>query len=218
MRFRDRVEAGRCLAECLLHLRDAKPVVLALPRGGVPVGLPVALALGAPLDLLMVRKIGAPGDSEYGIGAVVDGQHTEIVLDEEAVREFRLPPGYIEQQRAHELEEMRRRRALYLRERPPVSLVGRTVILVDDGIATGVTVRAALLGLQRSGAARRVLAAPVAPPEVAEALRASCDEAVFLDEPELFKAVGAFYDDFRQVSDAEVIELLDRAAASRWPG
>ena len=218
MRFRDRAEAGRCLAERLLHLRDAQPVVLALPRGGVPVGLAVAKALGAPLDLLMVRKIGAPGDPEYGIGAVVDGHQPEMILDEETVRELRVSRGYIEQQRARELAEMRRRHALYLRGRPPVSLEGRTVILVDDGIATGVTVRAALVGLQRSGAARRVLAAPVAPPETAEALRPSCDEAVFLDEPELFYAVGAFYDDFHQVSDAEVIELLDWAAASKRMG
>lgn len=218
MKFRDRAEAGRYLAERLLHLRDARPLVLALPRGGVPVGLSVANALGAPLDLLMVRKIGAPGDPEYGIGAVVDGHQPETILDEEAVRELRVPPGYIEQQRAHELEEMRRRHALYLRGRPPVSLEGRTVILVDDGIATGVTARAALLGLQRSGAARRVLAAPVAPPETADALRRSCDEAVFLDEPELFYAVGAFYDDFHQVSDMEVIELLDQAAASGRAG
>ena len=166
----------------------------------------------------MVRKIGAPGDPEYGIGAVVDGHQPEMILDEEAVRELRVSQGCIEQQRARELAEMRRRHALYLRGRPPVSLEGRTVILVDDEIATGVTVRAALLGLQRGGATRRVLAAPVASPEIAEALRRPCDEAVFLDEPELFYAVGAFYDDFHQVSDAEVVELLDRAAASRRTG
>ena len=136
----------------------------------------------------------------------------EMLLDEEAVRDLRVSQGYIEQQRECELEELRRRRAPYLCGRSPVSLEGRTVILVDDGIATGLTVRAALLRLQRSGAARRVLAAPVVPPEVAEALRPACDEAVFLEEPKLFHAVGAFYNDFHQVSDAEVIELLDRAA------
>jgi len=216
MRFRDREEAGRLLGERLLHLKDAAPVVLALPRGGVPVGLPVAEALGgAPLDLLLVRKIGAPWHEEFGIGAVVDGHQPETVLDERTVEALGVPRDYIERTAARELREIERRRALYLRGRPPVDLAGRTAIVVDDGVATGGTVRAALQALRRAGAARRVvLAVPVAPPDTAEALRALCDEAVFLATPRDFVAVGTFYADFRQLDDAEVMALLDRADAA----
>ncbi|HEY8612378.1 MAG TPA: phosphoribosyltransferase [Roseomonas sp.] len=215
MMFRDRAEAGRHLAERLLHLKDADPVVLALPRGGVPIAVPIAEALGAAVDLLLVRKIGAPGHSEYGIGAIVDGHQPQTVLDEEAVRQLGVQQSYIAQESVRQLNEIERRRAQYLHGRQPVGLQGRTVILVDDGIATGVTARAALLGLERSGAARRILAAPVVPPEVAEMLRPLCDEAVFLAEPATFSAVGAFYEDFHQVTDAEVTALLDQAAAWR---
>jgi putative phosphoribosyl transferase len=217
MRFRDRAEAGRRLAERLLHLKDTDPVVLALPRGGVPVAVPIAEALGpAPLDLLLVRKIGAPGNPEFGIGAVVDGHRPEIVLNEEIVESFGISRGHIERQRASELREIERRRALYLHGRRPVDLAGHTAVVVDDGVATGGTVRVALQALAKAGAARRiVLAVPVAPPEAAEALRALCDEAVFLDTPAEFYAVGDHYDDFRQIEDEEVVALLDSAAEWR---
>jgi putative phosphoribosyl transferase len=217
MRFRDRAEAGRRLAERLLHLKGTDPVVLALPRGGVPVAVPIAEALGpAPLDLLLVRKIGAPGNPEFGIGAVVDGHRPEIVLNEEIVESFGISRGHIERQRASELREIERRRALYLHGRRPVDLAGRTAVVVDDGVATGGTVRVALQALAKAGAARRiVLAVPVAPPEAAEALRALCDEAVFLDTPAEFYAVGDHYDDFRQIEDEEVVALLDSAAEWR---
>jgi putative phosphoribosyl transferase len=216
MRFRDRAEAGERLAERLMHLKQAAPVVLALPRGGVPVALPVARALGAPLDLMLVRKIGAPGNPEFGIGAVVDGQNPATVLNEDIIESFGITRDYIERQRAQELREIGRRRELYFQGRRPVELAGRTAILVDDGIATGGTVRVALQALAASGAPRRiVLAVPVAPPEAAQALRAHCDEAVFLDTPAGFHAVGAHYDDFRQVSDAEVVALLGAAEANR---
>jgi putative phosphoribosyl transferase len=223
MRFRDREEAGRLLAQHLLHLKDTDPVVLALPRGGVPVALPIAEVLGgAPLDLLLVRKIGAPFNPEYGIGAVVDGDQPETVLNEDAVRALGVPPDWIARESARELEEIERRRALYLRGRRPAGLRGRTAVVVDDGIATGGTVRVALQALARSGAPRRiVLAAPVAPADTAAMLRESCDEAVFLHTPEDFGAVGYSYDDFRQIEDAEVIALLDCAntgEASRRPG
>lgn len=211
MRFRNRAEAGRLLARHLGHLRDAAPVVLALPRGGVPVGCEVAKALAAPLDLLLVRKIGAPGYPELAAGAVAE-QDSAMLINEDVVRELDIPRAYLEEEAARQRAEIRRRRALY--GRLPVPLEGRSVILVDDGIATGATVRAGLQALARSGAARRiVLAAPVAPPGVAEMLRAICDEAVFLAMPERFGAVGNFYEDFTQVEDAEVIALLRRQDA-----
>jgi putative phosphoribosyl transferase len=213
MMFRNREQAGRELARRLLHLKDAEPVVLALPRGGVPVALPIAEALGAPLDLLLVRKIGAPGHPEFGIGAVVDGRRPETVLNEEVVRMFAIPRSYIEGEVARELSEIERRRALYLRDRTPVDPRGRTVIVVDDGIATGGTVRVALQALARSGVGRCVLAVPVAPPDTVEALGALCDEAVFLATPAAFGSVGAYYEDFRQLEDAEVIEQLNRASS-----
>ena len=186
--------------------------MLALPRGGVPVAFEVAEALGAPLDLLMVRKIGAPGCAELAVGAVVDGAQPVTVVNDDVMRDFGISRAFLEEQAAHELAEIERRRALYLRGRPPLALAGRTVIVVDDGVATGATVRVALQALARTGAARRVLAIPVAPAEVAEVLQVLCDEAVFLATPVHFDAVGAFYDDFRETADAEVIALLERAA------
>jgi putative phosphoribosyl transferase len=215
MRFRDRAEAGRQLAELLRHLKDADPVVFALPRGGVPVAMPVAEALGAPLDLLLVRKIGAPGQPELALGAVVEGEPPQTVVNDEIVGMLGVPADFVTEQAADQLAEIERRRRLWLRGRAPVSPYGRTAILVDDGIATGATVRAALLGLKRAGAARRVLAVPVTPPEVADALRRECDEAVILAEPPAFGSVGAVYDDFRQIEDSEVTALLDGAATWR---
>jgi putative phosphoribosyl transferase len=213
MIFRNREEAGRQLAQHLLHLKGTRPVVLALPRGGVPVALPIAEALDAPLDLLLVRKIGAPGQPEFGIGAVVDGHQPEIVVNDDIVRMLRIPEAYVADQAAAELREIERRRAAYLRGRQPTDLRGRTVIIVDDGIATGGTARVALQALGRTGAARRVLAVPVAPADTAQELRGLCDEAVVLDTPAGFGSVGAYYQDFRQLEDAEVIALLDRAAS-----
>lgn len=210
MVFRNRAEAGRRLAERLLHLKGANPVVLAIPRGGVPVGCPIADALGAPLDLLLVRKIGAPGQPELALGAVVDGDPPHTVLNDGIVQALGVPPDEIAREAARQLDEIARRRRLWLRGRPAVPIRGCTAILVDDGIATGATVRAALAALERSGAARRVLAAPVAPRGTAEALRALCDAAVFLAEPNDLGSVGAFYSDFHQLGDAEVVALLDR--------
>ncbi|MFC0387611.1 phosphoribosyltransferase [Muricoccus vinaceus] len=213
MMFLDRADAGRQLAQSLLHLKVQDPVVLALPRGGVPVGYEVAEALGAPLDLLLVRKIGTPGQAELAVGAVVDGARPEMVINEDIVRQLGVPASYLEQEAARQLAEIERRRAAYLRGRPPVALEGRTAIMVDDGIATGATARASLRALAASGTARRVvLAVPVAPAEIVKALSALCDEAITLSTPEDFRAVGLHYGDFRQTEDAEVIELLDRAA------
>ncbi|SHJ13405.1 putative phosphoribosyl transferase [Roseomonas rosea] len=213
MRFHDRADAGRQLARRLSHLHDEHPVVLALPRGGVPVAAEIATALGAPLDLLLVRKIGSPGQPELAAGAVVGGPQPEILRNEEIIRQLRIPDDHIEQEAARQLAEIERRRMVYGRGRPPVPIRGRTVILVDDGIATGATMRAALRALAAGGEARRVvLAIPVAPPELAGPLGTLCDEAVFLHTPADFMAVGRFYEDFRQTEDSEVIALLDGAA------
>ena len=218
MVFRDRAEAGRRLAERLLHLKGAGPVVFALPRGGVPVASPVAEALGAPLDLLLVRKIGAPGQPELALGAVVEGDPPQTVLNDEIVADLGVPPGFVAREEARQLDEIGRRRRLWLRGHPAAQPRGRTVVVVDDGVATGATVRAALLALERAGAARRVLAAPVAPRDTAQALRRLCDEAVFLAEPERLGSVGACYGDFHQLDDTEVAALLDRAAEGRKGG
>ncbi|KAH7716748.1 hypothetical protein AAVH_15841 [Aphelenchoides avenae] len=161
--FTDRREAGRKLAERLQHLKSEKPVVLALPRGGVPLAYEVAKVLEAPLDLLMVRKIGAPGHEEYGVGAVVDGASPQMVLNEEAVRMLHISREYLENTKRRELDEIVRRRAKYLKGHPPIPVEGRTCIVVDDGIATGYTARAALESLKQSGAKRAILAVPVAP-------------------------------------------------------
>jgi putative phosphoribosyl transferase len=209
--FADRSEAGRALARRLLRFRDARPVVLALPRGGVPVGYEVAQVLDAPLDLVLVRKIGAPFQPELAIGAVVDGRRPETVLNEEMVREFQTPGSYIAEQSARKLEEIERRRELYLAGRARAPIEARTAIVVDDGIATGATMEAALHATRRANPKRLVLATPVAPPDTIERLRPQADEVVCLATPRLFDAIGSFYEDFRQLSDEEVVDLLQQA-------
>ena len=209
--FVDRVEAGRLLGQRLAALRLVDAVVLALPRGGVPVALEVARALHAPLDLLMVRKIGAPGQPELAVAAVVDGDHPQTVIDEETLRLSGADRAYVDAEAAQALKEIERRRALYLRGRAPLPLAGKSVVLVDDGIATGTTVRAALKALQRCNVARLVLAVPVAPADTVAQLRAEVDELVCLSQPAFFHAVGLHYRDFHQIDDDEVIALLDAA-------
>jgi putative phosphoribosyl transferase len=209
--FQDRADAGRQLVPRLMTYAEQSPVVLALPRGGVPVAFEVAKALRAPLDLIFVRKIGAPGHAEFGLGAVVDGAHPQVVLNEEALDRLRVPPGYIEDENQRQLQEIERRREHYLAGRRPVDVEGRVAIVVDDGIATGGTVRAALKGLSRARPARLILAVPVAPADTIERLRTEADEVVCLLTPEPFYAVGEHYDDFRQTSDREVTTLLDEA-------
>ena len=210
--FRDRTDAGRKLARALSHLKPAKPIVLALPRGGVPVGFEVANALGAPLDVILVRKIGAPDQPELGLGAVVDGENPQLVLNEELVALVRPGRRYLETEEKRQLAEIERRRALYRPGRAPMSLEGRTVIVVDDGIATGGTMKAVLQALKNARPARLVLAVPVAPPDTLNELSPLADEVVCLMTPEPFYAVGGYYRDFTQTTDEEVIDLLARAA------
>src|SRR5215210_3619947 len=209
--FRDRADAGRQLVPRLRTYAAQNPVVLALPRGGVPVAFEVAQALRAPLDLIFVRKIGAPGHAEFGLGAVVDGAHPQVVLNEETVDRLKVPPRYIREETQRQLREIERRREHYMAGRPPIDVAGRVAIVVDDGIATGGTVRAALKGLSRVRPARLILAVPVAPRDTIEQLRTEAEEVICLMTPEPFYAVGEHYDDFHQTSDREVTTLLDEA-------
>ena len=187
-------------------------MVLALPRGGVPVGFEVARALDAPLDLVLVRKLGAPFQPELALGAVVDGGRAETVINEDMVREFQIPKSWVAEESARQLEEIERRRSLYLVGRTRVPLEGQTAIVVDDGIATGATMEAALHATHRARPKRLVLAVPVAPSDTIERLRSQVDEVVCLATPRAFGAIGWFYEDFRQLSDEEVVGLLRRAA------
>lgn len=215
--FASRSEAGKLLAARLKHLKADSPLVLALPRGGVPVAYEIARAFGAELDLLMVRKLGAPGNPEFAIGAIVDGADPQLVVNPDAMSLIG-PNGaaYLERERRIQLAELERRRRAYLGERQPVPITGRTVIIVDDGVATGATISAAIRGARQAGPARLVLAVPVAPHETARQLRMLCDELVVLALPEPFISVGQHYRDFTQTSDAEVIRLL--ALTRGWAG
>ena len=215
--FEDRRDAGRRLAAALGHYRESRPVVLALPRGGVPVGFEVAKALAAPLDLLLVRKLGAPGHEELGLGALVEGDPPQLVLNPEVIRAVDPPPGYIEAEKQRQLLEIERRRREYVGERPSVAVEGRTVIVIDDGIATGGTVRAALRGVSQRRPERLVLAVPVAPADSLGELAAECDDIICLATPEPFFAVGTHYRNFTQTEDDEVIRLLGEARKSLIP-
>jgi putative phosphoribosyl transferase len=219
--FKNRTEAGRKLAARLLEYKNQQPLVLALPRGGVPVAYEVAAALDAPLDVIVVRKLGAPGQPELGIGAVVDGDHPQSVLNEDVMSLLHVSDAYLAREVAVELQEIRRRQERYRGGRPPAPIEGRTVIVVDDGIATGGSVRAALRGVRRAHPRRLVLAVPVAPPDTIAALQAEADVIVCLNAPEFFHAVGQFYANFTQTTDEEVIELLEaarlRSQTSRAP-
>ena len=206
-------EAGKQLADRLLTFKDKHPVVLALPRGGVPVGFEIARVLEAPLDLVLVRKIGAPYQEELAIGAIADGEHPELVTDPALIADLDVSPEYLEQAKSAALQEIERRRRAWFGDRPSVDVAGRTAIVVDDGIATGATMRVALRATRRRKPARLVLAVPVAPPDTIEELRQEVDEAICLDTPADFFAVGQFYRHFPQLRDDEVTALLDRARA-----
>jgi len=214
-RFSDRSEAGRALAARLAEMKIADPVIFALPRGGVPVAAEVARALNAPLDLLLVRKIGVPWQPELALAAVVDGDDPQVVIDEEVQEQSGVSRTYIDGEAKEQLREIERRRAVYLQGRSPVAVENRTAIVVDDGIATGTTVRAALKALRRRKPARLILAVPVAPPETIDALAADVDQIVCLEQPSPFYAIGLYYIDFHQVSDEEVMAALAAATPLR---
>jgi len=210
MPFTDRIDAGRRLAKALSGYKSDKPIVLALPRGGVPVAAEIATALDAPLDLILVRKIGVPFQPELAMGAVVDGAAPVTVRNEDVIKLAGISEQDFAAVRDEQLKEIERRRKAYLGDRPHPELAGRVVIVVDDGIATGATTRAALQAMRLRKPRKLVLAVPVAPTETLQKLRGEADEIVCLEDYEEFGAIGFFYADFRQTSDAEVIDLLAR--------
>lgn len=213
--FMSREHAGRELALRLQGMDIRDPVVLALPRGGVPIAAEVARALHAPLDLLLVRKIGVPSMPELAAAAIVDGERTELVLNEAVMDAAGLTKGDIDTLAKEELAEIERRRRQYLSDRAPVSVRGKTVIVIDDGIATGTTAKAALQALRRRATKAMILAVPVAAPDALKDLAANADQVVALQQPAHLNAIGQFYSDFHQLSDDEVIKALQ---ASDHPG
>ncbi len=207
MPYRDRADAGRVLAGMLSAYANREDVlVLALPRGGVPVGYEVAQALRAPLDVFLVRKLGVPGQEELGMGALATGGVR--VLNDAVLRSLDIPPDVVEAVTARERNELERRERLYRDDLPPPNVRGRTVILVDDGLATGSTMRAAVTALRRQGPARIVVAVPAAAAATCNELRAEADEVVCPATPEPFYSVGAWYEDFAQTTDQQVHDLL----------
>jgi putative phosphoribosyl transferase len=210
--FADRMEAGERLGEGLRSLAGSNAVVLAIPRGGVIVGEAAARALGAPLDVVVPRKIGAPGNPELAIGAVAPGIR---VLDRRMVGGLGVSDAYLDREIAAQEAEIERRQRAYRQGRPPQPVEGRVAIVVDDGVATGSTAIAALRWARDQGAERVVLAVPVAPPQSLERLRAEADDVVVLETPSPFFAVGEWYRDFDQTTDGQVVEALARSAGTR---
>ena len=211
MIYEDRRDAGQRLARELAHYKKDDPVVLALPRGGVVVAAEIADALHAPLDLVLVRKIGVPFQPELAMGAVVDGRHPHIIRNEDIIVATGISEDAFDRVCEVELSEIERRRKLYLAGRRRADVRDRVVIVVDDGIATGATTRAALEAIRERKPRKLVLAVPVAPTSTLEELSGLVDEIVCLQSHEPFYAIGAYYEDFRQVSDGEVIDILSRA-------
>ncbi len=215
MSFRNRSDAGRQLAKALAGYKDQQPVILALPRGGVPVAAQVAAALNAPLDLILVRKIGVPFQPELAMGAVVDGGAPIVVRNEDVIRLAGIDESEFKAVCDEELAEIERRRQRYLGNRKHVDVSGRTAIVIDDGIATGATTRAALRATRMRKPKRLVLAVPVAPTDSLSELRHDADDVVCLEDHEFFGAIGVYYADFSQVPDEEVIEILKQFPVQR---
>lgn len=216
MRFRNRRDAGQQLVRHLRRLAKQRPVVVGLPRGGVPVAHEVARALGAPLDVLVVRKLGCPWQPELGLGAI--GEQGTRLLNAELVRRTGVSPEEIEAVARREGEELERRVRRYRGGRAPLDVEGRVVVVVDDGLATGFTARAAIEVMRARGARRVVLAVPVAPADSVAELQETADEVVCVQVPRQFYAIGQFYDDFTQTSDEEVARLLADSRAGEGAG
>jgi predicted phosphoribosyltransferase len=217
MPFRDRADAGRRLAEALARYKDQHPIVLALPRGGVPVAAEVARILDAPVDLILVRKIGVPYQPELAMGAVVDGPEPLVVRNEDIIKIAGVSETEFGRIRDRELAEIQRRRSRYLGDRPHPEFDGQVVIVIDDGVATGATTRAALRAVRARNPKRLILAVPVAPTDSLQELSDEADDIVCLEDYESFMAIGVYYSDFRQVSDEEVTEILARFPAHAAP-
>ncbi len=215
MPFENRSAAGRTLAAALASYKGQQPVILALPRGGVPVAAEVAAELDAPLDLILVRKVGVPFQPELAMGAVVDGSSPIVVRNEDVIREAGIEEQEFDAIRDRELAEIERRRLRYLGTRERAEIAGRTAIVIDDGIATGATTRAALRATRTRQPRKLVLAVPVAPMDALVAMREEADEVVCLEDHELFGAIGYYYRDFRQISDEEVVGILERFPVRR---
>jgi len=210
MIFKNRVEAGQKLAETLGKFKDGKDtIILALPRGGVVIGYEVARKLNLPLDIVVPRKIGAPGNPEFAIGAITETG--EGIFEEMAIGAYGITESYLRNEIKKEKAEAERRLKLYRGTRSPLDLKNKTVILVDDGLATGLTMRAAIKTVKKYGAAKIVAAIPVTSPEAAELVKKEVDEIIYLEAPAFFGAVGSFYEEFGQTTDDEVVNLLKQS-------
>lgn len=211
--FCSRAKAGSQLAAKLQHLKGTHPLVLALPRGGVPVAAQIAQALDGELDLLLVRKLGLPFQPELAMGAVTDGTHPRTFVNWAVVNEAKIPEAEVQAVAAREIAELERRCKLWRAEEAAIPIQDRVVVVVDDGVATGSSMRVALEAVRHAGARKIVLAVPVAAPRSAAGLMADCDEAVFLAMPNDFQTVGQYYADFHQLEDWEIHQLLHQTAS-----
>ncbi|MBI5071612.1 phosphoribosyltransferase [Candidatus Falkowbacteria bacterium] len=210
MTFKDRLDAGQKLAQVLQKYKNApNTIILALPRGGVVIGFKVAEALNLPLDIVVPRKIGAPGNPEFAIGAITETG--EGIFDEQTIAAYGINQSYLDNEIAKEKIEAERRRKLYRGTRPPLDLKNKNVVIVDDGLATGLTMRAAIKTVKLYGAAKIIVAIPVTPPDTAKLIKKEVDELIYLDAPAFFGAVGAFYEEFGQTMDEEVVSLLQQS-------
>lgn len=210
MIFHDRLEAGKKLAEALQKTKRDNPLILALPRGGVEVAAPVAAAFKVPIDVLFVRKLGAEFNPELGVGAIVEGNPPQTFLNDDLVKVLRVTPEFLETEKKKQTEVMKEQQRIFRAGRERPSATGRQVILIDDGIATGATVKAALKGLRNEKPSKLTLAVPVAPPSTVSDLRKDVDEVICLYEPEDFQAVGQFFRRFPRLTDELVVKLLQR--------
>lgn len=212
MLYKDRYDAGQKLAESLYQFKNENPIILALPRGGVIIGYEIAKTLNAPLDVFIARKIGAPFYPELGIGAIAP--NNVQIINKELINSLNIPASEIEKVIERETIELNRRIKLYRGNLPPLNLENKTVIIVDDGLATGITAKASVLSVKKSNPKKIILAVPVSPPDTANEFRKEVDVFICLHEPPEFYAVGAYYLDFNQVSDNEVLDLLNKTKRS----